>query len=263
MTRIVLLVALLVAPARALAQPTVDDARRLFTEGVAAARAKNWEEAHDRFNRSYQAAPRVMTLFNLAGAQKNTLRLVAARVSYGRFLEQTSDGGQHVAYRRDAQREVDELSRRIPVLTVTVAGLADGDAVELDGRPLDRASLETPLPVDPGEHVLLVRRADHVVAREVVRAEEAARPAVELRVPLAAPRVTPEPPPPTPAVAVTAPPPQRDDDAAKPGLLRSPWFWAAAGIVVIGAGAGVGYYLFGDGEDGGDPHPGTLGTIDL
>ena len=86
-------------PASALAQPADPNsaaklpiARKLYDEGVDAVNKGRWSTAYDKFKASYELVPRPITLFNLAGAQSQTGRLVEAGESYRRFLRDTSDG---------------------------------------------------------------------------------------------------------------------------------------------------------------------------
>src|SRR4051794_12238516 len=79
-------------PADSAAANKVPVARRMYEEGVDAVNKGRWSVAHDRFKASYDLAPRVLTLFNLAGAQAQTGRLVEAAESYRRFLRETTDG---------------------------------------------------------------------------------------------------------------------------------------------------------------------------
>src|SRR5204863_290633 len=83
------------------------------------------------FTRSYDLAPRPLTLFNLAGAQVITGKLVAASESYRRFVRDTP-AGIHQSYKEEAERALRTLEARIPSIRVTASGLGARDEILLD-----------------------------------------------------------------------------------------------------------------------------------
>lgn len=130
---------------------------RLFDEGVEAARTSKWDVAFDRFGRSYELAPRLKTLFNLAGAQVQTGRLVDSSESYRRILRETNDG-RYEGYRKDARDILTKLEKRTPFATLRVLGLSPGDEVRLNGTPFPAAGLGESMPINPGAHTIDVIR---------------------------------------------------------------------------------------------------------
>lgn len=206
-------------------------ARQLFQEGVEAARAHQWEQARDRFERSYEIAPRLLTLLNLAGAQRNTGHLVAAAESYRRFLRETSDG-RYTRFRTAARRLLETLEERIPYARVKVSGMGPMDELELDGAPLASAALHEPIPVDPGGHTLNVKRGDQIIGARSFTLDESQSAEVALKV--AAPAKDQQ-------GHYVAQAPQQDQEK-KRKLLSSPLFWTAVGVVAAGV-AGTSYYF--------------------
>jgi hypothetical protein len=242
------IVAVLLAASVARADP----AATLKQQGLQAAKAKNWELARERFEQSYALDPRPLTLFNLAVAQEHTDRLVEARASYARFLDQPASRDSE-PFRKLAQTALAALDQAIPTLRVHTTGLAPGDVVELDGSAL---AGDRPTPLDPGNHAIVVRRAGEPVAQRTVAVDRGARSDVELAVPVPPPVPPPRvEPPPAPVVQLTverpAPPPPEHH-----GVVHSGWFWGAAAVVVLGA-AGAGYYYLH--VPNRDPTRGTLG----
>lgn len=201
-------------------------ARSLFEEGLAAARDGRWDEARQRFERSYEIAPRPTTLLNLAGAQVQTGRLVAGAESYRRFLAEARRG-REARYRRQAQQALAEVEPRLGRLIVRVEGLEEADTVLLDGVELARAAIGVGVPVDPGRRTLAVRRGDADRAREVVTVAEGEQREVTLR-----------------AVALRVPATAADRTSAPAAALRGdPEADAAGGDdtgVVIGITVAVG-----------------------
>lgn len=221
------LAALALAP-RASAQSASElaAARSLFEEGLAAARGGRWDEARQRFERSYEIAPRPTTLLNLAGAQVQTGRLVAGAESYRRFLSEARRG-REARYRRQAQQALAEVEPRLGRLIVRVEGVGEEDTILLDGVELARAALGVGVPVDPGRRTLVVRRGEADRAREIVTVAEGEEREVTLR-----------------AVALRVPAAVADRTSAPAAALRGdPEPGAAGGDdsgVVIGIAVSVG-----------------------
>ena len=133
-------------------------AREQFRTGVAAAREERWEEAAEAFQRSYELSPRPLTLLNLAGAYAQTGRLVESVEAYRMFLMERT--GVTARMRSDAEAQLADLEPRIPRARITVLGIAEGDVVRLDEYELSTASLEQPLPVNPGSHTVTLSRGE-------------------------------------------------------------------------------------------------------
>ena len=225
-----------------------DPASALKQEGLKAAKDKNWDVARERFEQSYALDPRPLTLFNLAVAQEHTDRLVEARASYTGFLDQPATG-ESEPFRKIARTAITALDGAIPTLQIHAAGLVAGDAVELDGRAV---TSDAAVPLDPGSHTVIIRRAGAAVAQRSVVLARGARDNVEI----AAPVPPPVPPPRVePAARLTfeqpVPPPPREH----PGMLRSRWFWGATAVVVLAAAGATYYYLTPPTHD---PTKGTL-----
>src|SRR5262245_12068057 len=129
MKHLLVIAMLALVPASALAQ-SVDPnsaaklpiARKLYDEGVDAVNKGRWSTAYDKFKASYELVPRPSTLFNLAGAQSQTGRLVEASESYRRFLRDTSDG-RFNDMRESATSQLEALDKQIAQVTIDVGHL--------------------------------------------------------------------------------------------------------------------------------------------
>jgi hypothetical protein len=238
-------------------------ARRLFGEGVDAARRQDWTVALEKFTKSYELAPRPLTLYNLAGAQVATNRLVRGVESYRRFLRETSDG-TYLEFRKEAQQVVASLEPRLASAKLVVTGIASGDAAVLDNEPLAAAALGESMPIDPGQHVLVVKRRTSptqdlaVVARKDFIAAEGSTQAVTLEVPPPPPVVhAPEPQLTGTSPIVPAPGPHAPRLPSEHHWYSSPVVWAA---VIGGAAAiGGGTYLYMHSR----PYDSNLAPIDV
>lgn len=239
--------------AEAQSSSEVAAARGLFRQGLRSARSGEWDTACGHFERSYAIAPRPNTLLNLAGAQAQAGRLVAATESYRGFLSEAE--GRAARFRPQAREALAELEPRLAHLVIRVEGLVAGDVVSLGERALPQAVLGVDLPVDPGESVVTVRRGEEEVARQAVRLAEGearaltleiAQPEVDLQISSPAAVDGRE----APAAALAPDPATESDDT---GLIVG----VAVGVgVAIAIGVTVGAVLA---LDSGGPYQGTLG----
>jgi hypothetical protein len=208
-------------------------ARDLFQTGLEAAREGRWPEAREAFEASIAIAPRPNTWLNLAGAQAQTGRLVAAAASYRTFLE-LAQGGREARYREQAEQALRDVEARIAHLTIATAGVLPGDEVRLDDESIEDAALTAPLAVDPGRRVVTVVREDEEVARQTIALGEGESRTVALEVAQSRPRE--EPPVLAPAAAFDVSEPEADEGS------DDTWIWVGVGVgaaVVIGVGIAV------------------------
>jgi len=249
--------ALLLVPAALLAIAAAtahaDTAESLKQEGMAAAQQKNWVLAREKFAASYKLDPRPLTLFNLAAAQEKSGQLIAARGSYRSFLEKSPRGRETDQWRAIAQTRLTSLDKEIPTLNIQISGFTAGTSVELDGGAIAAAQIAAPIPVDPGDHALIVRREGAAVVRRSLGIARGDRAEIELTVPPPGAKVTPAPAPSEPAQLAPAGPPA-PRPRKREGVLASPWFWGITGAVVVGTAGGL-LYVYGSP----DPTRGTLG----
>jgi tetratricopeptide (TPR) repeat protein len=134
------------------------EAEQKFAAGLAHARAGQWGSALEAFEACYRLDPsRPSALFNLAGAQLRTGRMLHAHANYHRLRERR-DGALGSSHRRAVERQLALIEERIPRLRVEVEGLRADDRVLLDKTRLYANELDMELWVDPGAHVLAVYR---------------------------------------------------------------------------------------------------------
>ncbi len=216
-----LAVGLLAATPAVVGAQTVSEtaaAREMFMQGFSAIQQGRWEDAERLLSQSYRLVPRASTLLNLATAQAELGRLVAARESYRRFL---ADPGTAAEQARPAREALAALEPRIAHLRIVAEGLEADDRVTLDGDALSRAAVGTRLPIDPGAHAVVVTRGDTAIGRASVSLEEGEVREVELTLrPLA-------------RVSVEDAPPEVVEGPGGDDLLASPWLWVAIGAGVL------------------------------
>lgn len=264
MKQLLLIVAVLVVatggvhaqPADATAAPKITLARRLYDEGIDALDKGQWSLAYDRFKASYELAPRVLTLFNLAGAQGQTGRLVEATENYRRFLRDTGDG-RYPGLRTDAANQLELLGKQIAQLSVEIANLEPNDMIVIDEVEFPQAALHEAIPLNPGTHVARIQRAAAVLATRTVTLTSGSAEVVHIELPVTPPDLVvhevPAPPRGTAPPARAAPiapvaPPKPVDHGPRRAWLRSPWLWS--GVAIVAAGAATGGYLLARSPDG-------------
>lgn len=239
------------------------EARETFQQGVQAAREAQWEDARAAFARAYELAPKPVILLNLAGAQGKTGRLVEAVRSYRRFLDLATEG-KATRHRDAASKALKELEPLVPQVRLEVSGRTDADVVEVDGQPV---STDEPVPVNPGQHAVVVRRGDLVMEQRGFEVDVGQQESLTIDVPSAAPStreaagaVAAEPAPDAEADRLAAGSTPRDDRSA----WASPWLWTGVGAAVA-AGVLTGVLVGLKGSDGSDPFQGNLepGTIEV
>lgn len=221
------------------------EARQTFREGIAAARQGNWETARQRFARAYELVPVPGVLLNLAGAQRQTGRLVQSARSYQKYLDSVGPDDKH---RDTAEQALEEVRQLVPRVAIEVEGLGPDDEVTVDGRPIEQAGLAEPVMVNAGSHRVAVRRDGEELdaASFEVYQRQQHEVALEASATAPSPRETAE------AAAgdgaTGAPEPAPGGDEQDSGLVRSPWLWTGVGAAVLaGVAVGVGVALAGGG----------------
>lgn len=229
-----LVLALVLAPATAVAQPGRDPAaaEALFKKGVEALEKDDWASACPSFEASVKLDPSVGAQLNVARCAEHDGKLARAWVEYqkAKVLNQETPGAKR---KREVDAFVDDalskLEPRLPKITVRLASKPNGVRVERDGVELPPTSLELALPVDPGTHVVVATAPGYDDLRQTFDIAEGARKEIVLTlVPKA--ETTPVPaPPPGPGVGSatsSSPPPDKPEEGG-------------VDLVVLGASIGA------------------------
>jgi hypothetical protein len=134
----------------------------LFNDGVAQMKAGKYAAACPKIEESQRLEPRPGTLFTLAECRAKEGKIATALARYEEYLRVFSrmpDAEKSKQRGRDkiAEAKRAELKPKVPQLKLALPPTAPSTTrVEKDGVELGRASLDTWLPVDPGEIVLVV-----------------------------------------------------------------------------------------------------------
>jgi hypothetical protein len=150
-------------------------AEALFDAGLEALQDERYGEACPKIEESHRLEARPGTLFTLADCWRlagKTATALARFEEYLRVFERMSAAEQakQRGRERHAQKHVAELSAVVPRLIVRLSAKSSaGATVERNGIALGAPSLGVALPVDPGEHVLVVRAPDGSSASKTLR----------------------------------------------------------------------------------------------
>lgn len=181
-------------------------ARALFEEGLELADREQWAAAADRFHRANEVRSSGPIRYNLAGSLARLGRVVEA-IELLHSVEDDAEAEEAVV--NAARRTRRRLERRLARLSIEVPEEHEGATVLLDELELPREATGVAFPVDPGQHVVMLRRD----GTEIDRAEVELASGQEGEV-----RFAP------PAVAATG-----------GRILSQAWFWGAVSMVVVGA----------------------------
>lgn len=168
MTPRILAAALLVTasaalPARTACAQDSAAAGALFDKGVADMQAGQFASACPALEESQRMDPRAGTLFTLAECQAHSGKVASAVAHYQEYVDLVPrlPSDQQTRHRdrvRSASSQMAKLRPTVPTLTLLLPANAPmGTTVTRNGVPLQGAALGLPLPVDPGQYVVVTR----------------------------------------------------------------------------------------------------------
>jgi hypothetical protein len=218
--------ALVASPARADVNPTARaTAEALFREGKRLMAAKRFDEACPKLEASYRIDPAEGALLNLglcheaqgktatAWGELNDAR-AAARKSGHREREQLAD--KHIAA---LEPKLSRLTIVMPPIALSTPQAIDA---QLDGVKLAQGAWDTPIPVDPGRHNVVVNA--HETWQTTVEISDSDTRRVEIPARLF-------------VAPLDAPTPKKSDESR--GAWRKPAAFIAAGAGVVTLSLGV------------------------
>lgn len=157
--------ALLVPVAAQAAEPSA--AEVLFREGRVLLDAKRYDEACPKLAESQRLEPGAGTLLALAMCHEGQGKPATASAEYKRASELGRRNGRN-DLAAAAEKRARALEASVPRLVVRLpADEGSTYRVRRDGEPVSAAELDSPLPMDPGEHRIEVS-ADGKVSRSYV-----------------------------------------------------------------------------------------------
>lgn len=210
-------------------------ARKLAEDGVSALQAGDAGTASQKLEKAYRmlAVPTIALWSARALLKRGALVEAAERYREANRLPASGDAAVQEQAKADAQRELDELTARIPALIIEVSGADAGElTVTLDGQRVPRELLGEERPVNPGAHRVVAKSGSREVTAEVSVAERDKQ-----RVPLSL-AVAPSAEPPPRAVSATVP--LNDDPNAGSGRKYLGIGLLAAGGIGLAVGGVTG-----------------------
>lgn len=255
-------VMLVTTPVLAQSPAQREAARKFGREGIEAYRAEDYARALDRLTRAHE----------LVGASTTGLWRARSLHKLGRWVEASDQflevtrmvlgpdaKDSHREAVEEARAEREALLKNMPQVTLVGPLPADATAT-IDGRPLSSALVGVAGPMNPGAHVVVVKRGG---AERTTRftLEEAARIEVELEVPPAPAAPSPVPNPPTPSggtTVVPTPTPKTstgDDVQDDSTQVALGWIGVGLGGAALVAGTVTGVLALGQQSDLSDNCP--------
>jgi len=213
-------------------------AEALFRHGRELLDAGKVSEACEKFAASQRADPALGTLLNLAACHEREGRTATAWSEFtDAHAQATRAHDKRVSY---AQTRLAALEKTLFRVVIEVADPPADLVVRLDGQPLGREALGTPLPVNPGERTIEAQAAGRQSwSRKLAVPKTAGQERIEI--PALAALATPVAPP--PVVDAPASPPLAapvdvtDVDQARRSRRMLALGIGGAGAVAVGVGA--------------------------
>jgi len=203
------------APSAAYADEATAEA--LFQAGKSLMDQKKYAEACPKLEASYKLDPGIGTKLNLADCHEKEGKLAQAWGEWGEARDQAKR--ENDKPRMDlAIRRQKELDPKVPKLTVNVTGPTTGIDVYRDELQLDTAMLGVPLPVDPGAHIVTLRRGKSVLREKKVDVAEKSTGEVTIDA-TGIPPAPVETPKTTPTQVIVAPAAKTEMKFKSPGMI--------------------------------------------
>lgn len=211
----------LAACAQAVAtEDVLEEARRQYREGLSLEAAGDWARALTRFESVARVRLTPQVRFHIARNKEKLGRLTEALGDYRLAeYEATDISESELSEIREAR---ESLENRVPKLQMTAIGSIAGATILLDGVEIGKDSLGTALPVDPGQHRVVVTFEDGTSREYVVQVREGMIERLDLEGRPDASDLAPPLPPAAPTI----------------GRDRSWWPWVAAGAGTASLAAG-------------------------
>lgn len=245
-----LLLSVLCAPSPAFCQANAA-ASALFKQGMDNRSAGDYRQAVVNFRESYKLEPQLGTLYTLAVSEVDAEVYASAYAHFEEFLGKyaTMPPTQQQQQLKRAQSAQAEMARIGPLrawlkVTLPPPPLPDMKIFLDDGVELSGPTLGLELPVDPGQHTLMVQVPDRPISKQIVQLDKGQHLSVELVVP-PAPPIVETPTQPKGSTDVVVPPSRIDPPSAMPraqpaGIRTAAYVIGGIGVAGLGVGAVMG-----------------------
>jgi hypothetical protein len=219
---------------KAAARQHAKQAEELKKQGQLAEACKHWEEVE-------RLDPKLPTIIELAECNEQAGNLVAAQAQWS-VARDRAKHDEKPQSRAKAEAHLAAVQKRVAHLTLQLAPAA-GAQVLSDDVALDPASLGSALPMNPGDHVIVVKLVGHDDAKYAVKLApgDSQTLAIAAGRPASAASVGPAPGPLPVAAAPSAPPASAPPAATTAAPTEAPpaptgwWSTAHTAGVILGA----------------------------
>lgn len=154
--------------ARAQTKQELDEARKLFQQGMALSAANNCAAALTKYRAVENVKKTAQVSFNIAECEERLGMLVSALGNYRLAASQAQGDPKAKDVASRVADRIDALDARIPRLTIKRGKGADTASIELDGSELGASQLSAATPVDPGSHTVVAKIGDKEYAHDTV-----------------------------------------------------------------------------------------------
>ncbi len=207
-------------------------AAQLFHEGYKLRQEGKDDAACKKFEESARLDPMAGTLMNLAECRANQGKIATASGWYHKAVTLADNQGDKTLLEK-ATAHARELDAELSYLKIQVDNPLPGLKILRDDAIVGPAQLNEPLPIDPGEHVIVASAPGHKAVTLSVRIGEVADYKTVI-----VPTLEALPPA---AIAPPSPGPVRPEPLAQP--QTNPWPWVLGGVgataVVVGGLSGI------------------------
>src|SRR6478735_858888 len=197
-----------VVPATAHAQGPSSDgdglkrAREQFAQALALQTGGDWAGALALLKEVAAVKPTPQVRFNIALCEERLGLLVAALGDY-ELAGSDAQAQKADQVRQEVDARLESLKARVPRVVVKRGEGADSATISLDGVSLGDSVLDSPLPVDPGPHVVEGAAAGFLPFKQSFRVAEQQTETIEVRLDPEPAKVPAPPPPPAPSAPQT------------------------------------------------------------
>ncbi len=227
-TGCLVIAALLGAPAGpAWAAPTKQElakARARFQQATELEQAGNYTQALEAFREVGQVRMTPQVRYHIGFCEEKLGKLLTALGGYELAMQEAASVDP--SFVKEVEERIVQLKARIPKLTVTRGKSATSGRIEIDGVSVGENSLGSPMPFDPGPHLVEVKLGETTRFSETVSLAEGDAKELVIEFPAEAP---------APAGAVEKPA-EKDQGPAKKSGGALPWIIGGVGVAGLAAG---------------------------
>lgn len=188
------------APAAAPAADPVKVATEAFKQGTALFNQKKFAPALEQFKKSYDTVASPNSGLYIARCLAEMGQTKEAFHQFRKVIAEAdaraATEAKYAPTRDSAKTELDDLTKKIGVITISVKNPLPDSTLKVNGQPIPMTEWTSPIPVDPGriEVVLTPTSGDPATKSVDVKAGE--KPTIEIEPAKATTNLPPPPPPP-------------------------------------------------------------------